>query len=148
MALAKRTGVVAAGVAMPVDTGVKISPFGAFPETELTLAEYPQFPMMGSLALVLTHEGEDVCVATVNPFPADVRPLDDNQVWLKGWGENEGVPEALEKAGVVTRTGEKSATGFAEAELAVVSEAVMEKWRAAHPEVDEENEEWEEMGPF
>lgn len=133
---------------MTVSTGRKIEPFGVFPETELVLEVYPQHPIMGSMALVLMHEGEEFTVATVNLFLECPRPLAENEVWLKGWGENEGVPAALEKAGLVTRTGEKTRTGFAEAELAVVSEDVMAMWREAHPEAEEEDTgEWE-IGPF
>lgn len=36
-------------------------------------------------------------------------------VFLKGWSENEGLPEALEKAGVVRLTGRKVPTGYVEA---------------------------------
>jgi len=38
--------------------------------------------------------------------------LKDNLILLKGWGENEGLPEALEDAGVVRLTGNKVKTGF------------------------------------
>ncbi|WP_414462434.1 hypothetical protein [Hyphomicrobium sp. DY-1] len=133
---------------MTVATGRKMKPFGIYPETELVLEEYPQHPMMGSMALVLVHEGEEMTVATVNLFPECPKLLAENEVWLKGWGENEGVPAALERAGLVTRTGEKMRTGFAEAELAVVSDDVMAMWREAHPETEEEDtDEWE-VGPF
>lgn len=36
-------------------------------------------------------------------------------VWLKGWAENEGLPEALVAAGVVELTGRKQPTGHVEA---------------------------------
>lgn len=49
-----------------------------------------------------------------------------NGVWLKGWSENEGLPEALEKAGICTRTGEKWPTGFCEAEFATLSPEALE----------------------
>lgn len=60
---------------------------------------------------IFTEEGP-FCVATVN-LPNEM--IDDNKVFLKGWSENEGIPEALEKAGVVRLTGRKVVTGFVEA---------------------------------
>ena len=42
-------------------------------------------------------------------------PPSDGCVWLKGWSENEGVPEALVAAGVVKLTGRKQASGFVDA---------------------------------
>ena len=36
-------------------------------------------------------------------------------VWLKGWEENEGIPEALVAAGVVRLTGRTCNTGYVEA---------------------------------
>ncbi|MDD5381898.1 MAG: hypothetical protein PHG53_09730 [Phycisphaerae bacterium] len=46
-----------------------------------------------------------------------------NHVFLKGWGENEGIPNALEKAGIVKLTGWTIPTGFVEAQ-----EAILLKW--------------------
>ena len=37
--------------------------------------------------------------------------LKDNLILLKGWGENKGLPEALEDAGIVKLTGNKVKTG-------------------------------------
>jgi len=45
-------------------------------------------------------------------------PLREGHVWLKGWSENQGVPEALEAAGLVELTGETWPTGFVEAQEA------------------------------
>ena len=59
-----------------------------------------------------TVEDEELLfVATValNEKPAD------NCVFLKGWAENEGIPEALVKVGIVEFTGRKVKTGFCEA---------------------------------
>ena len=41
-------------------------------------------------------------------------------VWLKGWSENEGLPEALEAAGVVRLTGKSTPVGFSHAQEAEV----------------------------
>jgi len=69
----------------------------------------------GSTAIrAVTLDGEPSFVATV--------ALDElppaGHVFLKGWSENEGIPEALEKAGIVKRTGRTIMTGYVEAEEA------------------------------
>jgi hypothetical protein len=79
----------------------------------------------GGLALICERAGQREYVATVNLAPYGSRPLAENEVWLKGWSENEGVPEALEKAGIVKLTSETMPTGFVEAQLAIVSDEVM-----------------------
>lgn len=59
-----------------------------------------------------TLEGEPQFTATVSivgELPAE------GCVFLKGWSENEGIPEALVKAGVVELTGRKVRVGFSEA---------------------------------
>lgn len=53
-------------------------------------------------------EGEEAFTATVC---LPVKPS-EGCVWLKGWSENEGVPAALVKAGIVELTGRKCDTGF------------------------------------
>lgn len=56
--------------------------------------------------------GEPVFTATVK-LPGE--RITAGCVFLKGWSENEGIPEALVKAGVVELTGRTAQTGFAEA---------------------------------
>lgn len=67
----------------------------------------------GSTAIQgMSPTGEPLFKATValeNNRPAE------GCVFLKGWSENEGIPEALVKAGVVELTGRKAKTGFCEA---------------------------------
>ncbi|MFA5158142.1 MAG: hypothetical protein WC451_03100 [Patescibacteria group bacterium] len=60
-------------------------------------------------------EGEPLFKATVALEDGVPRK---GYVILKGWSENEGIPEALEKAGVVKRTGRTIQTGFCIAEEA------------------------------
>ena len=55
--------------------------------------------------------GEPLFTATV---ALDEKP-DEGCVFLKGWSENEGIPEALVKAGVVELTGKTVQTGYCEA---------------------------------
>jgi len=66
----------------------------------------------GSVAIQgVTEEGEPLFRATV---ALDVMPS-DGCVFLKGWSENEGIPEALVKAGIVELTGRTEVTGYCEA---------------------------------
>lgn len=46
--------------------------------------------------------------------------LPNNHVWMKGWSENEGLPEALEKAGIVQLLPIFVNTGFVQAQMAKV----------------------------
>ena len=48
------------------------------------------------------------------------RPARRGHTWLKGWSENEGLPEALEAAGVVRLTGETAPAGYAHVQEAEV----------------------------
>lgn len=61
--------------------------------------------------------GELVCRATVC-LPD--HNLQAGCVWLKGWGENEGVPVALEKAGVVQLIPLFAQSGYVIAQMAKV----------------------------
>jgi hypothetical protein len=80
------------------------------PSSKLYLARYPD---KGVALVIGDRTGEDYLVATVSLSDA---PKTANHLWLKGWSENRGVPEVLEAAGLVKRTGRKWATGFVYAE--------------------------------
>lgn len=70
----------------------------------------------GRIAIeLICPDGEPLCRATVNLPDA---PIEDGYVFLKGWSENEGLPEALEEAGMVKLTDRKVATGFVYAQEA------------------------------
>jgi hypothetical protein len=58
--------------------------------------------------------GDLVAVATVN---LDQFPLAPDEVFIKDWSENEGIKDALVKAGIVASTGERVPTGFVEADV-------------------------------
>lgn len=75
-----------------------------------------------SLALIITSKNGPEATATVCLAP-DGPPAPPGFVWLKGWSGNEGIPEALEKAGILKRNGTKSPTGFVFAELAELSDS-------------------------
>lgn len=107
---------------MFVKTGKKIPAFGAFPETELVLRDY----MDGHMALT-GHAGEEEWfVATVNigHFQSG-HARGVGEVWLKGWSENAGVPEALVKAGVVRLLENEAQAGYGNAKLALVSDDIV-----------------------
>lgn len=76
---------------------------------------FSHYPFNGEIAIrIYSEDGEPEATATVALEHApDAR--ERNGVWLKGWSENDGVPEALEKAGIVKLTGETHPTGFCEA---------------------------------
>ncbi len=57
---------------------------------------------------------EPIAVATV---ALDEKPP-AGHVFLKGWSENEGIPDALVKAGIVELTGRTIPTGYCEAQEA------------------------------
>ena len=63
------------------------------------------------------HRGESAAVATVNIPDA---PAPEGHAWMKGWSENEGIPEALEAAGVIKLLPTFQPTGFARAQLAQI----------------------------
>ncbi|KKN78836.1 hypothetical protein LCGC14_0346080 [marine sediment metagenome] len=78
-------------------------------EVELKFREYPN----GSKAIqAFSLDGEPEFTATV---ALDILPTTDH-VFLKGWSENEGIPEALEKAGIVELTGWTIPTGYCKAQ--------------------------------
>ena len=71
---------------------------------------------------VVDEDGESQYVATVALIPSGAPHPGKYSVWLKGWFENEGVPEALTEAGIVTLTGRKYHTAFVEAQHAELTE--------------------------
>jgi hypothetical protein len=83
---------------------------------------------------IVDQHGEPQYVATVALVPYGAPHPGEYGVWLKGWSENEGVPEALAAAGIVTLTGRRHPTGFCEAQHADLTErarAVLLKVRDA-----------------
>lgn len=80
-------------------------------EVELQLGKYQN----GSVAIqAFSLYGEPEFKATV---ALDEIPQ-KGHVFLKGWSENEGIPTALVKAGIVELTSRKIPTGYCEAEEA------------------------------
>ena len=80
-------------------------------EVELLFGHYGN----GSTAIqAMSLQGEPIFRATVALDEIPVKGF----VFLKGWSENEGVPEALVKAGIVELTGRKIKAGYCEAQEA------------------------------
>ena len=75
----------------------------------------------GETAITIIRNGERESVATVNLEDYGVA-APEGHVWLKGWSENEGIPEALAEAGIVTLTGKTVPAGYATAELGKLTE--------------------------
>jgi len=86
-------------------------------DVELNFGRYGN----GSIAIQAFQGGEPMFVATV--ALGELPP--QGHVFLKGWSENEGVPQALEKAGIIKLTGRKIPTGYVEAEEAKLMEAAI-----------------------
>lgn len=72
------------------------------------------------------------CKATVC-LPEGAEHPGEFGVWLKGWSENEGLPEALERSGIVVLTGKVAATGFAIAQHAELTPAAIEQFKREDP---------------
>lgn len=75
----------------------------------------------GEIAIQIKNNfGTLEATATVNID----HPVAPTHVWLKGWGENEGLPETLSKTGILTLTGETVPVGGhdgTEAQLALLT---------------------------
>jgi len=82
----------------------------------------------GAVALMIESDRGREAVATVNIPEID---LPDEQIILKDWSENEGIPEALEKAGLIVLTGESVPTGFVLAPIAKMRDALLKEVQKA-----------------
>lgn len=96
-------------------TDLSIGPAKHFAKGLVEFGEY----LNGEIAITIYNiEGERIAVASVNMEGKGAKTPGPKHVWLKGWSENEGIPEALEKAGILKRTGETHPTGYCQAEFA------------------------------
>ena len=83
-------------------------------DVEIRYVPYVQ----GGLCICLREpNGDHICKATIC-LPNE--PLPKGYVWMKGWGENVGIPEALEKAGIIHLSTKFVRTGFVQAQKAKV----------------------------
>lgn len=58
---------------------------------------------------------EPIAVATTNLF--DYNDLQENEIIIKDWSENEGVQETLEKAGIISAVKRYVPTGYVKANV-------------------------------
>jgi len=77
---------------------------------------------------VLSSRGVEsiATVALVDP-KSNLGDKNNTHCWLKGWSENEGLPEALEKARIVKITGDLCATGHTFARLAKLTDIALKE---------------------
>lgn len=74
----------------------------------------------GTAIMAETMDGEPAFVLSV--FLEGQEPADSTTFWVKGWSENEGIAEELERRGIIRFTGVQTDTGFVTAREAVLSE--------------------------
>jgi len=89
------------------------------------------FYQCGAVALVIESNSGIEAKATVNMPEVD---LQKDQIILKNWSENTGIPEALVKAGLVEITSEAVSNGFVAAPIATMKPELLsevEKARVA-----------------
>jgi hypothetical protein len=86
----------------------------------------------GCVAILLVMpSGETLAKVSVNMESTGARqPAGDEEVWLKGWSENRGLPRDLEAAGVLTLTGDTYPLGAVTAQLARLTPAAVASLRA------------------
>lgn len=97
---------------------LKVGPAKHFTEG---VVEFAQYGNGGTAILIMQPDtGVRLAVATVNLEGLGAPTNKPDHVWLKGHSENEGIPEALEEAGILKRTGEVFPTGFVYVELAKI----------------------------
>jgi hypothetical protein len=86
----------------------------------------------GEIAMqIINANGERECVATVSLVPCGAEHPGEYGVWLKDWSANDGIADALVKAGVVTLTGKNYATGHVVARHAQLTAAAIAELNAA-----------------
>jgi len=89
----------------------------------------------GELAIQIMNpeDGQPEAKATVSLVLYGAPDTGEVAVWLKGWSENEGIPEALARAGIVTLTGRTWTTGYTEAlhgELTEAARTALAAWES------------------
>lgn len=88
--------------------GIETIEFGRYGSGELSMEIIDR----EGTAYPTSIPGERLTVATVSLIPYGNPKPAYGCVWLKGWSENEGIPDALVAGGVVTLTGRSTSTGY------------------------------------
>lgn len=87
--------------------GIEAIEFGQYASRELAMEIIDR----EGTAYPASIPGERLTVATVSLIPCGNPKPAFGCVWLKGWSENEGIPEALVAGGVIELTGRSTSTG-------------------------------------
>ena len=108
----------------PKHEPLRVGPTKLLPAGVIRFQEYPS----GEIGIeVITDARRRHCyVATVSLVPYGSPYPGAGGVWLKGWSENEGVPQALELAGVVRLTGRTHPSGFVIADHGELTERALQ----------------------
>jgi hypothetical protein len=95
---------------------------GAARITEQGTIRFAKYKSGETAIEIIGDDGEQETVATVSLVPYGAPNPGPFGLWLKGWSENEGLPEALVAAGIVTLTGRTFRCGFDMAEHAELTD--------------------------
>ena len=98
------------------------------------LVNFAEYESGETVIEIVDKKGTQLYVATVALVPYGAPHPGENCVWLKGWSENEGVPEALAGAGIVILTGHTCSSDLVTAQHALLTQAarVQRDRQAAH----------------
>lgn len=90
-----------------------ISKFGEYPDTSVVFGRYrDDFSISMEL---IAQDGEPLTKATICMSPHGLKPdVDAFQVFIKCYGENEGIVGTLEDANIIKSPGEYKDVGFVE----------------------------------
>lgn len=101
----------------------KIGTLRNFSAKHVTTGDYDLYASKyeyGGTALMAINPNSGGREFVASVFMEGLVPEDENTIWLKGWSENEGIPEELEGHGVIEFTGKTAQAGFATAHEAVI----------------------------
>lgn len=87
--------------------------FATYANAEAFITRYVAEPRPPAL-LFYDAQGSPILTASVYVDGAELGP---NEICIKTWAEGEGIPEELERLGLVKRTGAFVSTGYVEAEI-------------------------------
>lgn len=95
---------------------------GAARHTKPGTIRFSKYKSGETAIAIIDDDGEKQTMATVSLVPYGAPNPGPFGLWLKGWSENEGVPEALAAAGIVTLTGRTFRNDFSEAQHAELTD--------------------------
>lgn len=107
-------------------TDVQIDPLRVGSATHLPggIVQFQEY-VSGETGIEVIDDRGNRYVATASIVPYGGPHPGETGVWLKGWSENEGVPQALEAAGILRLTGRTCTSGFATLQHAELTEPAL-----------------------